>query len=44
MRISSAGCRLGMGLGTVRTHVRHLFDKTGATTLAQLVARLRAYD
>lgn len=35
---------LSLGLGTVRTHVRRLFDKTGATSLAQLVAILSAYD
>lgn len=35
--------RLSLGLGTVRTHVRRLFDKTGAGSLAQLVAILSAY-
>lgn len=38
------GLKLGMAIGTVRTHIRHLFDKTDVTTLAQLVALLRAYD
>lgn len=34
---------LSLGLGTVRTHIRRLFDKTGAGSLAQLVAILNAY-
>lgn len=34
---------LSLGLGTVRTHIRRLFDKTGAGSLAQLVAILSAY-
>jgi len=34
---------LSMGLGTARTHIRRLFDKTGATNLAHLVAILSAY-
>lgn len=34
---------LTMGLGTVRTHIRRLFDKTGASNLAQLVAIFSAY-
>lgn len=35
---------LSLGIGTVRTHVRRLFDKTGTNSLAQLVAMLSAYD
>lgn len=35
--------KLSLGLGTVRTHIRRLFDKTGAGSLAQLVAILGAY-
>lgn len=35
--------KLSLGLGTIRTHIRRLFDKTGAGSLAQLVAILGAY-
>lgn len=35
---------LSLGLATIRTHIRRLFDKTHATNLAQLVAILSAYD
>lgn len=35
--------KLSLGLGTIRTHIRRLFDKTGANSLAQLVAILGAY-
>lgn len=41
---AALGPALGMGLGTVRTHIRHLFDKTGAVNQIQLMALLRAYD
>lgn len=35
---------LGMRLGTVRTHIRRLLDKSDAGSLGQLIASLRAYD
>ncbi len=40
--LSSAGIRfrLGISANTLNTHVRHLFEKTGCHSRAQLVARL----
>lgn len=32
--------RLGIGLNTLNTHIRHLFEKTGCHSRAQLVVRL----
>jgi DNA-binding CsgD family transcriptional regulator len=32
--------RLGIGLNTLNTHIRHLFEKTGCHSRAQLIARL----
>lgn len=41
---SALALSLGMTLGTARTHIRRLIDKTGAGSITQLVALLRAYD
>jgi DNA-binding CsgD family transcriptional regulator len=35
--------RLGIGRGTVREHLRHVFEKTGARSQAALVALLRGF-
>ncbi len=35
---------LGIGLATVKTHLIHIFEKTGAETRSGLVARLSAID
>lgn len=55
LQVATALCRgvalqalpslLGVSMSTIRTYVRHLFEKTGSThSLAQLVATLKAYD
>ena len=35
--------RLGLGRGTVREHLRHVFEKTGARSQPTLVALLRGF-
>jgi DNA-binding CsgD family transcriptional regulator len=33
----------GVSIGTIRTHIRHIFEKTGASSQIELVAKLTAY-
>jgi DNA-binding CsgD family transcriptional regulator len=42
-RLSSAAQRLGLGLGTARNHLKHVFEKTGIHSQATLVALVRSY-
>lgn len=40
--LATIAARLGLGLGTVRDHLKHVFDKTGARSQVALVALLRS--
>jgi len=39
--LEAIAARLGLGVGTVRNHLKHAFDKTGAHSQAALVALIR---
>jgi DNA-binding CsgD family transcriptional regulator len=41
--LQSVALQLGIGLGTVRHHLKHVFEKTGARNQAALVAMLRGF-
>jgi len=41
--LPSVALQLGIGLGTVRHHLKHVFEKTGARNQAALVALLRGF-
>jgi DNA-binding CsgD family transcriptional regulator len=41
--VDTIASRLGLGRGTVRDHLRHIFEKTGAHSQPALVALLRGF-
>ena len=41
--LQSIALQLGVGIGTVRHHLKHVFEKTGARSQAALVALLRGF-
>jgi DNA-binding CsgD family transcriptional regulator len=42
--LQEVAAELALGLGTVRHHLKHVFDKTGAHSQASLVALLHSFD
>jgi NAD(P)-dependent dehydrogenase (short-subunit alcohol dehydrogenase family) len=41
--LATLSLRLGLGLGTARNHLKHVFEKTGVHSQANLVALVRSY-
>jgi DNA-binding CsgD family transcriptional regulator len=41
--LKTIALRLGAGRGTVREHLKHVFEKTGARSQVALVALLRGF-
>jgi DNA-binding CsgD family transcriptional regulator len=41
--LQAIALQLGLGIGTVRHHLKHVFEKTGARSQAALVALLRGF-
>jgi DNA-binding CsgD family transcriptional regulator len=39
---TAIAARAGVSVGTVRTHIRHIFDKAGVRTQMQLVSAITA--
>ncbi|HVV78245.1 MAG TPA: helix-turn-helix transcriptional regulator, partial [Pseudolabrys sp.] len=41
LALETIAARLGIGIGTARNHLKRVFDKTGTSSQAALVASLR---